>query len=97
MYAYAYLCAGIPKLAQYGALEAEDRVGSLKAITSYSIIRSEDSEKKTAKGVARKVNPTASHTSRCTVTTMKWGFLSSFHILDLRPDNGGVKNSLPEG
>ena len=25
------------------------------------------------------------------------GFLSSFHILDLRPDNGGVKNSLPEG
>ena len=24
-------------------------------------------------------------------------FLSSFLILDLRPDNGGVKNSLPEG
>ena len=25
------------------------------------------------------------------------GFLSSFLILGMRPDNGGVKNSLPEG
>ena len=34
---------------------------------------------------------------RVNVVSAGGGFLSSFHILDLRPDNGGVKNSLPEG
>ena len=34
---------------------------------------------------------------RVNVVSAGEGFLSSFHILGLRPDNGGVKNSLPEG